>query len=176
MTYYYFEGIFLLWNMNKAIEIFKKLLGENVAEAVIELDAPDHPDGHWWIDVRAGKRHFVIEYRPGRGFGVFDEKTEFGEGPAEIYRTPELVVRRLKQLAASRKGKRGPLSLKDLRELYECSQVDLAKKVGVQQSAISRFEQREEVKLGTLEAAINALGGRLEIRAHFSDSDVPIAI
>jgi transcriptional regulator with XRE-family HTH domain len=73
------------------------------------------------------------------------------------------------------RGKQICLSLKDLRELYECSQVELAEKVGVQQSAISRFEQRDEVKLSTLAAAIRALGGELEIRAHFSDSDVPIS-
>jgi transcriptional regulator with XRE-family HTH domain len=56
------------------------------------------------------------------------------------------------------------------------SQVTLAEKAGVKQSAISRFEQRSEVKLGTLAAAVKALGGELEVRAHFPDSDVPISL
>jgi len=56
-------------------------------------------------------------------------------------------------------------------------QVDeFAKKAGVKQPAISRFEKRGEVKLSTLAATIKALGGKLEVRARFSDADVPISL
>ena len=68
------------------------------------------------------------------------------------------------------------LGLKDIRELYGHSQVTLAKKAGVKQPAISRFEKRGEVKLSTLAATIKALGGKLEVRAHFEDADVPISL
>jgi DNA-binding XRE family transcriptional regulator len=162
--------------MEKPIEHFKKILAEKLPQCRMEMDAPDRAGGSWWIDVAVGKKRMTLEYWPGRGFGIFHDDAGYGEGPAEIYRTPERVAQRLAQLMNPGRGKRIRLSLKDLRELYECSQVELAEKVGVQQSAISRFEQRDEVKLSTLAAAIRALGGELEVRAHFSDSDVPISI
>jgi len=56
-------------------------------------------------------------------------------------------------------GKAMHLGLKDIRELYGQSQLTLAKKAGVKQPAISRFEKRGEVKLSTLAATIKALGG-----------------
>ena len=162
--------------MEKQIENLKTLIRERLPRSVVELDAPDRADGNWWIDVRAGKRHVTAEYRPAKGFRIFNSDAGYGEGPAEVYRTAELAARRLAQLFVSSKSKRSRLTLKDLRELYDCSQVELAKKVGVKQSAISRFEQRSEVKIGTLAAAVNALGGELEVRAHFPDSDVAISV
>jgi DNA-binding XRE family transcriptional regulator len=161
--------------MEKPIEHLKKFLSASLPNCRLEVDAPDQNGGSWWIDVSAGTKRITLEYRKGRGFGVFHDDAGFGEGPAEIYRTPERAAQRLAQLMHPGRRKDICLSLKDLRELYECSQVELAEKVGVQQSAISRFEQRDEVKLSTLAAAIRALGGELEIRAHFSDSDVPIS-
>ena len=85
-------------------------------------------------------------------------------------------MKRLMQLMTTGNGNGLRLSLKDIRELYGHSQVTLAKKVGVKQSAISRFEKRNEFKLSTLAATIKALGGTLEVRAHFTDSDVPISL
>lgn len=128
------------------------------------------------LDVSMGKKRHTLEYRPGKGFGLFQEDAGYGEGPAEIYRTPERTAQRLAQLMAASNGKGVHLNFKDIRELYGHSQVQLAKKVGIKQSAISRFEKRDEVKLSTLAAAVKALGGKLEVRAHFADSDVPISL
>ena len=162
--------------METLIKSLNKLLMASVPGCAIEVDAPERAAGNSWIDVRAGKKHVTLEYRPLKGFGIFHEAVGFGEGPAEVYRTPELAARRLTQLLRSDKGKRSRLTLKDLRELYECSQEKLAKRVGVKQSAISRFEHRGEVKVGTLAAAVKALGGELEVRARFADSDVAISM
>lgn len=162
--------------MEKTIEHLKKLLDDRLPRCVVAVDAPDRADGNWWLDVSMGKKRHTLEYRPGKGFGLFHEDAGYGEGPAEIYRTPERAAQRLAQLMATANGKRVQLSLKDLRELYGHSQVKLAKKIGVKQSAISRFETRNEYKLSTLAANIKALGGKLEVRAHFADSDVPISL
>jgi DNA-binding XRE family transcriptional regulator len=162
--------------MEKSIEHLKKLLNESLPRSAIKVDAPDHADGNWWLDVSMGRKRFTLEYRPAKGFGLFHENAGYGEGPVEIYRTPELTVRRLAQLMTASNGKSIHLNLKDIRELYGHSQVTLAKKVGVKQSAISRFEKRDEVKLSTLTSAIKALGGKLEVRAHFSDADVPVSL
>ncbi len=140
------------------------------------MDPPDDPKGNWWLDVSRGKKHRTLEYRPEKGFGIFHKDAGYGEGPAEIYRTPELTAKRLVQLMTTGKSKSTDLNLKDLRELYGFSQVALAEKVGIKQSAISRFEKRDEVKLSTLAATVKAIGGILEIRAHFPDADVPISL
>ncbi|MDX1951036.1 MAG: helix-turn-helix transcriptional regulator [Verrucomicrobiota bacterium] len=161
--------------MEKDIQELQERLGRSLSNCTIEIDAPERPEGNTWLDFRAGKKRLTIEYRPQQGFGIFHGGVGYGEGPAEIYRTAELAARRVVQLLRSN-GKRSPLTPKQLRELYNCSQVELARKVGVKQSAISRFEHRGEVKLGTLAAAVKALGGELEVRARFADSNVAISV
>ena len=173
---YSIKAIFTLCNMEKAIEHFQRLLDERLPHCVVAVDAPDHAGGNWWLDISMGKKRHTLEYRPGKGFGLFHSDAGYGEGPAEIYRTPERAARRLAQLMATSNGNAINMGLKDLRELYGQSQVTLAKKAGVKQPAISRFEKRGEVKLSTLAATIKALGGKLEVRAHFSDADVPISL
>jgi len=162
--------------MEKAIEHLKRLLVEQLPHCVVDVDAPDRAGGDWWLDISMGKKRHTLEYRHGKGFGLFHGAAGYGEGPAEIYRTPERAARRLAQLMATGNGNATRMGLKDIRELYGHSQVKLAKRAGVKQPAISRFEKRGEVKLSTLAATIKALGGKLEVRAHFSDADIPISL
>jgi DNA-binding XRE family transcriptional regulator len=162
--------------MNAAIKKFEKLVIAAHLACKVVVDPPAQPSGYWFIDIKCGKRQITVEFRREAGFGIHREQAVYGETPAEIYRTPKLAARRVIQLIQPARKVTDNLTLKDLRELYSCSQVQLAEKVGVKQSAISRFEQRDEVKLGTLAAAIKALGGELQIRAHFPDADVPLSI
>ena len=148
----------------------------NLPQSRVRVDEPKQAGGNYWVDVSIGKRRQALEYRPGKGFGLFHEDATYGEGPAEIYRTAERTAKRLAQLMATSNGKATHLGLKDIRELYGQSQVTLAKKAGVKQPAISRFEKRGEVKPSTLAATVKALGGTLEVRARFEDADVPIAL
>lgn len=51
----------------------------------------------------------------------FSSHSGYGEGPAEAYRTAELAARRVAQIFASSNSRhRSRLTLRDLRELYEC--------------------------------------------------------
>lgn len=162
--------------MEPMIEKLKQLLGRSLPNSQINVDEPENARGSYWVDVKMGTKRHTLEYRPGKGFGLFHEEAGYGEGPAEIYRTPERAAQRLLQLMTAGNNKAIRLGLKDIRELYGHSQVSLAKKAGVKQPAISRFEKRGEVKLSTLAATIKALGGKLEVRAHFEDADVPISL
>jgi DNA-binding phage protein len=170
------QGIFYACNMEKVIEHLKKLLARQLPNCAVAVDPPVQANGNWWLDISRGKKRHTLEYRPGRGFGLFHRAAGYGEGPAEIYRTPERAAQRVAQLMATNNGNASRLGLKDLRELYGLSQITLAKKAGVKQPAISRFEKRGEVKLSTLAATIKALGGKLEVRAHFADADIPISL
>lgn len=170
------QGIFFPCNMIATIEHLKELLAGSLPQSQVRVEEPENAGGNYWVDVSLGKKRHTLEYRPGKGFGLFHEDAAYGEGPAEIYRTPERAALRMVQLMTIGNGKALRLGLKDIRELYGHSQVKLAKKAGVKQPAISRFEKRGEVKLSTLAATIKALGGKLEVRAHFEDADVPISL
>jgi DNA-binding XRE family transcriptional regulator len=61
------------------------------------------------------------------------------------------------------------LTLAELREARRRSQAELAKKLGVQQSAISRIERRTDMYLSTLSGIVEAMGGTIEIVARFPD-------
>jgi len=162
--------------MDPVIQEFKRLLIADVPQCEIKVDEPQHPGGSYWLDLHIGKKRHTLEYRRETGFGLFHDDAAYGERPAEFYRTPKRAAQRLVQILKSENTKSPRLGLKDLRELYGHSQVRLAKKAGVNQPAISRFEKRGEVKLSTLAATIKALGGTLEVRAHFDDADVPISL
>jgi DNA-binding XRE family transcriptional regulator len=61
------------------------------------------------------------------------------------------------------------LTLAELREARRRSQAELAKKLGVQQSAVSRIERRTDMYVSTLSGIVEAMGGTLEIVARFPD-------
>jgi transcriptional regulator with XRE-family HTH domain len=61
------------------------------------------------------------------------------------------------------------LSLRDLRKALDRTQVEVAKKMGVGQDTISRYEQQADMMLSTLERYVSAMGGRLRLVAEFPD-------
>lgn len=80
------------------------------------------------------------------------------------------------QARASQRARsmRVEMHLADLRRARELSQAELAEKLGVAQSEVSKVERRTDLYLSTLKKYIEAAGGQLEIVAHFPDSDVRI--
>jgi len=63
------------------------------------------------------------------------------------------------------------LRLQNLRRLRDTTQVSLAETLRIGQTALSHLERRDDILLSTLVAYIEALGGRLQIAATFSDAD-----
>ena len=61
------------------------------------------------------------------------------------------------------------LTLAELREARQRTQAELAEKLEVQQSAISKLERRTDMYLSTLTGIVEAMGGKLEIIAQFPD-------
>jgi len=64
----------------------------------------------------------------------------------------------------ARSGTTPPASLAELRRRHGLTQVELAKRMEMSQSDLSKFERRHDVRLSTLKAHAEALGGRLRIQ------------
>lgn len=84
--------------------------------------------------------------------------------PASISRS-DAAYRRLKQ----------EMALEELRGALRLTQQQLAETLKVNQSAISKLERRTDMYVSTLERFIEAMGGRLEIRAVFPEGSVRIS-
>ena len=67
------------------------------------------------------------------------------------------------------------MALEELRGALRMTQKQLAKTLHVDQSAISKLERRTDMYVSTLGRFIEAMGGRLEIRAVFPEGSVRIS-
>jgi DNA-binding Xre family transcriptional regulator len=68
------------------------------------------------------------------------------------------------------------LTLAELRNTRNITQIQLAAQLGITQGNVSRLEGRSEIYLSTLRSYIEALGGHLEIAAVFGDERIPVAV
>ncbi|MDR1636701.1 MAG: helix-turn-helix domain-containing protein [Treponema sp.] len=67
------------------------------------------------------------------------------------------------------------LPLDELRNARGLSQKMLAETLGIQQPAVAKMEKRADMYISTLRSHIEAMGGQLEITAHFPDGSVRIS-
>jgi len=58
-------------------------------------------------------------------------------------------------------------TLKDLRQAMQKTQADLAAALHIGQDSVSRLEKRSDILLSTLRGYVEAMGGKLELVAHF---------
>jgi DNA-binding transcriptional regulator YiaG len=61
------------------------------------------------------------------------------------------------------------MGLAALRQAAELTQVELARRLGVTQAAISRIEQPHDLLLSTLNSYLGAIGGRASVIVTFAD-------
>ena len=66
------------------------------------------------------------------------------------------------------------MSLHELRRARQLSQEQLAEELGATQPEISKIEHRTDMYVSTLRRFVEAMGGKLEIIAHFPDGTVRI--
>jgi transcriptional regulator with XRE-family HTH domain len=71
-----------------------------------------------------------------------------------------------------KRAMRVALALGKLREQRGATQREVADALDVSQSNVSRIEHEDDVYLSTLRGYVEALGGKLEIRAVFPDDQV----
>jgi transcriptional regulator with XRE-family HTH domain len=66
------------------------------------------------------------------------------------------------------------MTLYQLREARNLTQVNLAKLLRINQGAVSKMEKRTDMYLSTLRNCIQAMGGQLQIKAIFPEGEVQI--
>lgn len=66
------------------------------------------------------------------------------------------------------------LPLAELRQARHFSQQQLAAELEVKQPAVAKMEKKADMYISTLRRFVEAMGGQLEIRAHFPEGDVRI--
>lgn len=67
-------------------------------------------------------------------------------------------------------------TLGGLRQEVGLTQVQLAEKLAASQRAVSHVEHEPNPRVGTLAGYVEALGGRLELRAVFNDRSVALRL
>jgi len=73
------------------------------------------------------------------------------------------IAKRTKELLAEE------MTLQELRQAREMTQVKMAKKLGIAQKQISEIEKRTDMHISTLRRSIEAMGGKLSLVAEFPD-------
>jgi predicted transcriptional regulator len=66
------------------------------------------------------------------------------------------------------------MALNELRQARQMTQEQLAAQLKVRQPAIAKLERRADMYLSTLRSVIEAMGGKLDVRAIFPDGSVRI--
>jgi transcriptional regulator with XRE-family HTH domain len=67
-------------------------------------------------------------------------------------------------------------TLAEIRRARAVTEAELARELGVTQSQVSRIEGQADLYLSTLQRYLDALGGRLELRAVFEGVEVPLRL
>ena len=165
-------------NIPEQINDFRREILSLMSNCSLSVDAPRNPDGEWFIDIACDKFLLNVAWRVKRGFGLFTAEAGYGDQPNEVYKKSRTAALRVAQLLEEWQDthRLRPTSLAQIRQLTGTAQSQLAAALSLNQPAISRFEKRNDVKLSTLNAYLEAMGGRLEMRAHFDDLDVSIAL
>lgn len=84
--------------------------------------------------------------------------------------TPETLERARKKTETFRVA----MELNELRQARGLTQEQLAERLGIRQTNVSKMEQRHDLHISTLRAVVEAMGGRLILMAQFPDENIRI--
>lgn len=63
------------------------------------------------------------------------------------------------------------MRLRELREARGLTQSEVAERLSIRQVSVSKLEARSDVRVSTLRAVLQAMGGELDVRARFTDGE-----
>lgn len=82
---------------------------------------------------------------------------------------------RRKKIDAMTKEMLAEMPMHELRRARRLSQEQLAEILNVKQGSVSKLERRTDLYISTLRRYIEAMGGDLELQAHFPEGSVTIS-
>lgn len=85
-----------------------------------------------------------------------------------------MPVARQQKVATRVQQSLAAMPLEEIRKARQMTQAKLADALGVNQGEVSKIEHRTDIYLSTLASYVEALGGKLEIRAVFPDREMQI--
>src|SRR5712672_1968279 len=89
--------------------------------------------------------------------------------------TKDFTPARRARVAAKAAALREAMTLEELRKARSLSQEQVAEALTVGQPAVAKLEKRGDMHVSNLRRYIEALGGTLEITAHFAETSVVIS-
>ena len=89
--------------------------------------------------------------------------------------TKRFTPARRARVAAKAAALRESMTLEELRKARSRSQEEVAGTLAVGQPAVAKLEKRTDMRVSNLRRYVEALGGTLEITAHFAETSVVIA-
>jgi predicted transcriptional regulator len=89
--------------------------------------------------------------------------------------TKDFTAARRARVAAKAAMLREAMTLEELRKARSLSQEEVAEALTVNQPAVAKLEKRSDMHVSNLRRYIEALGGTLEITAHFDKTTVVIS-
>lgn len=132
------------------VERMRDRLRERFSDGSYELLESSTPTGSWFLDVSLQGYDLVIEWRPGRGFGLSTPREHDAfSGPDEVYEDADAAYERAKALLLSQTPTKGPV-------------------------LVRLADVRSDMLIGTLRNAIEALGGKLYLTAWLPDETMSI--
>ena len=96
-------------------------------------------------------------------------RNKFRELRETFLNDPERGVERREEVEALGRAYEALVALHELREAAGATQADVAHDLGVSQPYVAKLEKRGDMSLTTLSSYLAALGGRLEVRAIFTE-------
>jgi transcriptional regulator with XRE-family HTH domain len=88
--------------------------------------------------------------------------------------TKNFTPERRARIAAKAAQLREAMTLEELRKAQDLSQQEVAASLAIGQPAVAKLEKRADMHVSNLRRYIEALGGTLEITAHFGDKRISI--
>ena len=88
--------------------------------------------------------------------------------------TKDLPTKRRQKIDAIKAELGDNMALCDPPQAIGISQDTLAERLNVLQPAVAKIERRSDIRISSLRRLIEAMGGSLEIKAHFPKGDVTI--
>jgi len=148
-------------------------LSARFPDLTIEVDSPSLETGYWDMDISHDNKFLMsVNWREQNGFEFSTPKPDDLWSPHDEYLADyDQALARIAHLLATGGETVPPLALRlaELRQARGFSQAEVAERAGLAQANLSRVENQDDMKLGTLQKIVTAMGASLSIIARFPD-------